>query len=110
VKVRTLAKITIKKRRKDGISQRYHISTKGTSTNHLKDWEKTLDETYLVHFYNNKTGKKLRLESVFIANAPNEWQIREGGSSFGNIGKIVKHSIKSKSEALRYAKAYMRRH
>ncbi len=76
----------------------------------IKDWKKTLDETYLIHYFNEKTFEKLRLESVFINNAPNEWQMRVGGASFGNNGKIIKHSIKTKSQALAFAKQYMRRH
>ncbi len=72
----------------------------------LKDWKKTLDETYLVHYYNEKNGNRLRLESVFIDNSPNEWQVRVGG--FTN-GKIRRHSIKTKAQALKFAKNYMRR-
>ena len=79
-------------------------------TKKLKCWKKTLNETNLVHFYNKKNRKRLRLESVFINNAPNEWQIRSGGFSFGKTGKVIKHSIKTKSQALKFAKSYMKKH
>ena len=76
----------------------------------LKDWEKTLDETYLVHFYNNKSGKKIRLESIFINNKPNMWRIVAGKFVWGQSGDIIKGNLKSKSQALSFAKKYMRSH
>lgn len=76
----------------------------------LKCWRKTLDEPSIVYYYNEKNKKRLRLESIFINNAPNEWQIRIGGSFFGKSGKIIRHSVKSKPQAIQIAKSYMRKH
>lgn len=73
-----------------------------------KDWKKTLNETYLVHFHNNKTGKKIRLESVFINNKPNVWRVCSGNFVWGESGNIIKDNLKTKSEALKYANQYMK--
>jgi hypothetical protein len=76
-----------------------------------KGWKKTLDETYLAHFYNTKSGNKLRVESIFVNNQPNIWRVTVGKKLiFGQQGDILKDDLKSKSEALAYAKKYMGSH
>ena len=76
----------------------------------LKDWEKSLDETYLVHFYNNKSGKKLRLESIFAETKPNVWRVMADNFVWGELGNIIRDNLKSKADALKFAKSYMRSH
>jgi hypothetical protein len=73
-------------------------------------WKKTLNETYLVHFYNDETEQKIRVESIFINNAPNEWQVSTGFRKFGELGTLLKTGIKTKSQAVSFAKKYMGSH
>jgi hypothetical protein len=77
----------------------------------VKGWEKTCDETYLVHFYNEKAEKILRLEGVFkdfeTRYEKPVWRVSVGGTIHGTL---LKDYLRSKSAALKFAMQYMRSH
>jgi hypothetical protein len=90
-------KITIKKRRKDGVRQRYHISTKGNSTNHLNEWKNTRNQKDYIGWDSTKSS-----DYVHIYKEGIYWRIvTKNGDSISSTYK---------SEALKEAKAYMRKH
>jgi hypothetical protein len=76
-----------------------------------KQWIKTLDETYLVHFYNERKQQILRAEAIFKDSETRyskpKWRVIVGGSIHG---ELLKDNFKNKQEAIEYAKEYMRSH
>ena len=65
----------------------------------IKDWKKTRNKLNSQGWKNKKTGKNI-LFLQFMSD--NYW-------SFIQEGKTIKN-FKTKSQALKYAKAYMRKH
>lgn len=79
----------------------------------LKDWEQILfDETpYYIKFYNQEDDRILLVEAIekdsHTRYKTPKWQVSVGGS----VSRVLlKDYIKTKSEALKFAKSYMRTH
>ena len=80
-----------------------------------KDWKKTRDDMTGVNFHKitNKgmIGKLTRRIDLSLREyEKNKWMIAVGNWSGSSGLKIIKQNIKTKSAALKYAKAYMRKH
>lgn len=77
----------------------------------IKDWKKIVDDKGYIKFYNSKSEKILLVELKERDGAMRYknplWFISVGGSL---RRESIKEFVKTKSQALRFAKNYMRKH
>ena len=79
----------------------------------LKDWKKIYDVKYLIRFKNKNTYDKVGVVEV----TTDKWAVKDKDITwkvqyYKNYGTVnlLKSNFKTKSQALKFAKSYMRTH
>jgi hypothetical protein len=74
-----------------------------------KDWKKTSEEYYKTQ-WENKEGDIVKIQEIFVNNEPNQWEVRYGKNHPYLINLNLLQIFKTKSQALSFARQYMRTH
>jgi len=76
----------------------------------IKDWKKIRDSTNIKVWKNKKTGKEIFIDSDTYRNQDDSVLFGVNNNPTRRFGEGMSSSNRSKSQALKFAKEYMRKH